>query len=133
MSTRLFVSGALGNGGELEIAGEQARYLGRVLRARVGDRIAVFNGDDGEWSADILAISKGTVRLAIGAAIDNDAESPLKVHLVQGISRGDRMDWVVQKSTELGATAIIPLLAERVGDLLESAEDAADLLRRLGG
>ena len=112
MSTRLFVSGALGNGGELEIAGEQARYLGRVLRARVGDRIAVFNGDDGEWSADILAISKGTVRLAIGAAIDNDAESPLKVHLVQGISRGERMDFVLQKATELGAKRITPVLTE---------------------
>lgn len=112
MNTRLFVSGALGNGVELEICGEQARYLGRVLRARVGDRIAVFNCDDGEWSADILAISKSTVRLAIGAAIDNNAESLLKVHLVQGISRGERMDFVVQKAAELGAKRITPVLTE---------------------
>lgn len=112
MSTRLFVSAALGNGAELEIAGEQARYLGRVLRARVGDRIAVFNGNDGEWAADILAITKGTVRLALVEPVDNLAESPLKVHLVQGISRGERMDFVLQKATELGAKRITPVLTD---------------------
>lgn len=112
MSTRLFVSEALGNGTELELSGEQARYLGRVLRARVGDRIAVFNGNDGEWSADVLAITKSAVRLAIVAAIDNYAESPLKVHLVQGISRGERMDFVLQKATELGAKRITPVLTQ---------------------
>lgn len=112
MSTRLFVSAALGNGAELEISGEQARYLGRVLRARVGDRIAVFNGNDGEWAADILAITKGTVRLALVEPVDNLAESPLKVHLVQGISRGERMDFVLQKATELGAKRITPVLTD---------------------
>lgn len=112
MSTRLFVSDALGNGAELEISGEQARYLGRVLRARVGDRITVFNGDDGEWSADIRAITKGTVRLALVEAVDNSAESPLKVHLVQGISRGERMDFVLQKATELGVKRVTPVLTD---------------------
>ena len=112
MSTRLFVSEALGNGAELELSGEQARYLGRVLRARIGDRVAVFNGDDGEFSAEILAITKGTVRLAIVAPIDSRTESPLKLHLVQGISRGERMDFVVQKATELGAKRITPVLTD---------------------
>ena len=112
MSTRLFVSEALGNGAELELAGETARYLGRVLRARVGDSVAVFNGDDGEFSAEILKITKGTVRLAIRAPIDNHAESPLKVHLVQGISRGERMDFVLQKATELGVKRITPVLTD---------------------
>ena len=112
MSTRLFVSAALGNGAGLELAGEQARYLGRVLRARVGDRISVFNGDDGEWSAEILAITKGTVRLALIGPVPNEAESPLKVHLVQGISRGERMDFVVQKATELGVKRITPVLTD---------------------
>lgn len=112
MSTRLFVSEALGNGAELEISGEQARYLGRVLRARIGDRVAVFNGDDGEFSAEILRITKGTVRLAIIGPVENHSESPLKVHLVQGISRGERMDFVLQKATELGAKRITPVLTD---------------------
>lgn len=111
MSTRLFVSEALGNGARLEIAGEQARYLGRVLRARVGDLVSVFNGSDGEWSAEILRISKSSVTLAINEPIDNAAESPLKVHLVQGISRGERMDLVVQKATELGVKRITPVIS----------------------
>ena len=112
MSTRLFVSGALGNGAELELVGKQARYLGRVLRVRVGDGVQVFNGDDGEFSAEVLAVTKGTVRLTIVAPVDNGAESPLKVHLVQGISRGERMDFVLQKATELGAKRITPVLTE---------------------
>lgn len=111
MSTRLFVSEALGNGAELEIVGEQARYLGRVLRARVGDLVSVFNGSDGEWSAEILRISKSSVTLAINDPVDNVAESPLKVHLVQGISRGERMDLVVQKATELGVKRITPVIS----------------------
>lgn len=112
MGTRLFVSEALGNGVELELSGEQARYLGRVLRARVGDSVAVFNGDDGEFSAEVLRITKATVRLAIRQPIDNQSESPLKVHLVQGISRGERMDFVLQKATELGVKRITPVLTD---------------------
>lgn len=112
MSTRLFVSGPLGNGGDIELSGEQARYLGRVLRARIGDRVAVFNGDDGEFAAEVRSIRKGVIRLAILAAVENHAESPLGAHLVQGISRGERMDFVVQKATELGVKTITPVLTD---------------------
>lgn len=110
MSTRLFVSGALINGAELELDGERARYLGKVLRARVGDSIEVFNGEDAQNSATIRRISKNTVVLQIGERIKVSSESPLKVHLVQGISRGERMDVVVQKATELGVKRITPVL-----------------------
>jgi 16S rRNA (uracil1498-N3)-methyltransferase len=110
MSTRLFVSGALSNAEERILHGEPARYLGRALRARVGDEIRVFNGEGGEWWARISKIGKSEVVLEIGEHIETAVESPLKVHLVQGISRGERMDFVVQKATELGVKRITPVL-----------------------
>ncbi len=85
MSTRLLVSGALSNGAELILEGEQARYLGRVLRSRVGVQVQVFNSDDGEWSAIIENISKNAVALRVGERNETATESPLKIHLVQGI------------------------------------------------
>jgi 16S rRNA (uracil1498-N3)-methyltransferase len=112
MKTRLFVSGQLINGAELLIEGDRARYLGRVLRLRVGDEITVFNGEGPEWAATIDAMTKSTATLHIGERHEAGAESPLKIHLVQGISRGERMDFVVQKATELGVRRITPVLTE---------------------
>jgi 16S rRNA (uracil1498-N3)-methyltransferase len=110
MGTRLFVSGALSNDAELILQGEQASYLGRVLRSRVGDTVAVFNGDGGEWSANIENISKNSVILRVGTHTEPATESRLMIHLVQGVSRGERMDFVVQKATELGVKRITPVL-----------------------
>ncbi len=112
MKTRLFVSGPLINDAELVVEGDRARYLGRVLRLRVGDEITVFNGEGPEWSATIGAMTKNTATLHIGDAHEAGTESPLKIHLVQGISRGERMDFVVQKATELGVKRITPVLTE---------------------
>lgn len=112
MTTRLLVSGALINGAEFELDGDRARYLGKVLRARVGDAITVFNGEGPEWPATITRISKTCVGLELGESRETGAESPLKIHLVQGISRGERMDLVVQKATELGVKRITPVLTE---------------------
>jgi len=112
MSNRLFVSGALINGTEIEVEGDRARYLGKVLRARVGDPVSVFNGEGPEWPASITRISKTTVGLRLGDSFEAGTESPLKIHLIQGVSRGDRMDLVVQKATELGVKRITPVLTE---------------------
>ena len=112
MSNRLFVSGALINGAEIELDGDRARYIGKVLRARVGDPISVFNGEGPEWPATITRISKTAVGLRLGDSIEAGTESSLKIHLVQGVSRGDRMDLVVQKATELGVKRITPVLTE---------------------
>ena len=112
MATRLFVSGALSNDAELVLTGEQARYLGRVLRARTGDKVTVFNGEGGEWLATITGISKSAVQLHVESEVPSNTESPLKIHLVQGISRGERMDFVVQKATELGVKRITPVLTQ---------------------
>ena len=112
MKTRLFVSGPLINGTEIELDGDRARYLSRVLRSRVGDNVIVFNGEGAEWTASVLQISKNTVILQLDDSQEAGTESPLKIHLVQGISRGERMDFVVQKATELGVKRISPVLTE---------------------
>ena len=112
MKTRLFVSAELINDAELILEGDRARYLGRVLRLRVGDDVTIFNGQGAEWSASISGMTKNTATLLVGESHEVATESPLKIHLVQGISRGERMDFVVQKATELGVKRITPVLTE---------------------
>lgn len=112
MSTRLFVSGALINGVEIELDGDRARYLGTVLRMHVGDGLIVFNGEGPEWPATVTRIGRNSVGLTLGESVEAGTESPLKIHLVQAISRGERMDFVVQKATELGVKRITPVLTE---------------------
>jgi len=109
---RLFVSDNLSAGQQLSLGSEQARYIGRTLRLRVGDSISVFNGNDGEFSASVVTIGKDAVVVQVDAAVATTTESNLKLHLVQGISRGERMDFVVQKATELGVKRISPVLTE---------------------
>ena len=109
---RFYVAERLGAGAELRLGEEAARYFGRVLRLREGDTVHVFNGDDGEWSATIGRIAKDRVTLLVHEPVDNAAESRLRIHLVQGISRGERMDFVVQKATELGVERITPVFTD---------------------
>ena len=108
--TRLFVANDLSSGRQLSLDAEQAHYIGRVLRLRAGDSLTVFNGQGGEFAATAGSIGKNSAVLLIGEQHEVATESPLKVHLVQGISRGERMDFVVQKATELGVKRISPVL-----------------------
>ena len=85
MKTRLFVSGELINGAEIVVDGDRAHYLGRVLRLGIGDNITVFNGTGPEWSATITGMTKSTAALSVGESSERGTESPLKIHLVQGI------------------------------------------------
>lgn len=110
--TRLFVRSALQPGQDLTLDSEQTHYLGRALRLRAGDSLSVFSAESGEFDATIRSIQKSSAEIAIGGAIATTTESPLKVHLVQGVSRGERMDFVVQKATELGVKRISPVLTE---------------------
>ncbi len=110
--TRLFVSDDLRADLQLSLNKDQARYIGRVLRLRAGDSLAVFNGNNGEFGATVASIEKNTATITLHDRVETTTESPLKVHLVQGVSRGDRMDLVVQKATELGVKRISPVLTE---------------------
>ncbi len=111
-STRLFVNDTLGSGIELQLGREQAHYLGRVLRLHDGDVLTVFNGENGEFNARVTSLTKSSATIVVDAPVETATESALKIHLVQGISRGERMDFVVQKATELGVKRITPVFTE---------------------
>ena len=110
--TRLHINDRLGTGAILRLEGDRARYVGRVLRLRPGDTLAVFNGEDGEFSAHIVKVTKSSAELLVEHPVETATESALKLHLVQGISRGERMDFVIQKATELGVKRITPVFTE---------------------
>jgi 16S rRNA (uracil1498-N3)-methyltransferase len=110
--TRLYFNKPLSAGADLSLDTDQARYVGRVLRLRSGDSLSVFNGEDGEFHATLTKVTKDSATAHVVSPIETSTESPLKVHLVQGISRGERMDFVVQKATELGVKRITPVLTE---------------------
>lgn len=113
MSTqRLFSPVRLSANTSLSLGSERARYVGRVLRLRPGDALTVFDGNGGEYPANVGTISKQAAELNVGEHIARSTESPLRIRLLQGISRGERMDIVVQKATELGVHRISPVLTE---------------------
>lgn len=111
--TRVYVDAPLTPGARVTLEGTAASHVTRVLRLRVGAELTLFNGLGGEHAASIDRAHGGTVTVSVGEQNPVEVESPLAVTLAQGISRGERMDLVVQKATELGATLIVPLLSER--------------------
>jgi len=111
--TRVYLDAPLEAGGRVALTGSAARHLTRVLRLRPGQALTLFNGGGGEYAATIEAVHGEKVAVAVGEAQAIERESPLSLTLAQGVSRGERMDLVVQKATELGASSIVPLLTER--------------------
>ena len=112
-STRLYVASVPRDAAELSLGGDRAHYLSRVLRLGAGAPLVLFDGSGAEFDGVVRRVSRQAVVVALGARRDRDLESPLAIHLVQGVSRGERMDFVVQKATELGVGRITPVLTER--------------------
>ena len=111
--TRVFVEGELQSGGVVELPRETGAHLAKVLRARSGDEVVLFNGDGREFIGAVEKVQGSRVSASIGAARIVDRESPFQLTLVQCVPRGDRMDFIVQKATELGVVRIIPVLSQR--------------------
>jgi 16S rRNA (uracil1498-N3)-methyltransferase len=97
----------------IELDSQASHHIARVLRAAVGDPLTVFNGEGGEYQAVITQIDKKKVSAEVLSYVARDVESPLTLHLAQGISRGEKMDYTIQKAVELGVKKIIPLFTER--------------------
>jgi 16S rRNA (uracil1498-N3)-methyltransferase len=108
-STRIFSPTPLQAGGVAGLTGGAARHLAKALRLQVGDEVTLFDGSGLEYPSVISAVSKSAVALNIGAGHNPETESPLELELWQGISKGTRMDTVVQKATELGVRRIKPI------------------------
>ena len=110
---RIFADLPLAQGDTVPLTPTRSHYLANVLRLTSGNPIVVFDGKGGEYAATITSITKKRVFIDVGPPTNNHNESPLFTELAIGVSKGERMDWVVQKSTELGVNAIVPLLTER--------------------
>ncbi len=103
----------LGPGAQFTLPPEAAQHVGRALRLKAGDAIIVFDGRGGEYDATIQRIDKERVDVKVGAWRDIEAESPLNVGIVQGLPEADKMDWIIQKTVELGVSWVQPIVCER--------------------
>src|SRR5262245_37666328 len=123
--TRLFTPGSLAPNQSVTLTQAAANHVARVLRAKVGDAIAVFDGEGTGLLATISSIKGKSVVVTLGEQCSPILESALRITLVQGVSRGERMDWVVQKATELGVQAVVPALTARSVVKLDRKQAAA--------
>ncbi|SEO93109.1 16S rRNA (uracil(1498)-N(3))-methyltransferase [Aquisalimonas asiatica] len=109
---RIHVAETLEEGRELLLEGAAANHL-RVLRVRSGHPLVVFDGHGVSHDAELCTMERRRATVLLGARRDEPAESPLPTVLIQGVSKGDRMDWAIQKAVELGVTQIVPVLTAR--------------------
>ena len=125
--TRVYLDALLGVGSQVELPEHAGGHLVRVMRLRVGDACILFNGDGHDYDARITAIGKREAQAEVIAARRIDHESPLSITLLQGIARGEKMDLILQKATELGVTRFIPVHSDRSEVKLEGARAAKRL------
>jgi len=113
--TRIFTGKALAESATVELEARNNHYLIHVLRVKQGQALQLFNGNGQEFNAHVDALRRKSVRVLITEEVSPTVvESPLHTNLGIAISKGDRMDWVIQKATELGVNVIQPLVTERV-------------------
>lgn len=111
--TRVFVDLPLAPGACVPLPEDAAAHLVRVLRLREGEACVLFNGDGHDYDATLASATKRGVDAEVTGVRAVDNESPLRLVLLQGIARGEKMDLILQKATELGVAAIAPVFADR--------------------
>lgn len=116
---RIYHPEAITQLGELALDEDAAGHVGRVLRMKPGQEVLLFDGTDHEYPGSITEVTKKSVTVSISEKISKSIESPLNLHLGQVISRGDKMEFTIQKSVELGVNTITPLISERCGVKLD--------------
>jgi 16S rRNA (uracil1498-N3)-methyltransferase len=110
--SRIYTDQPIKQDSPILLFGQQAHYLSKVLRLKANAKLILFNGDGYEYKSLITDIDKHSITLEIKEAALANSESPLHTILGLGLSRGERMDLAIQKSTELGVTEIVPLFTE---------------------
>jgi 16S rRNA (uracil1498-N3)-methyltransferase len=121
---RFYCPGDLSQGATRDLPEPAAHHAARVLRLNVGDPVTVFNGEGGEVSAQVHTITKHRVAIRIGPWHAREAEAPVAVTLVQGLSARERMDFTIQKAVELGVTEIFPVETRR--SVMRLAQERAE-------
>lgn len=110
---RIYQPGHYELGDTLSLSPDAVQHIVTVLRLRLGQFITLFCGDNREFIAEIVRVQKREVVVKIEQVQSVDRESPLNIHLAQGVSKGERMEWVIQKAVELGVASITPVLTAR--------------------
>jgi 16S rRNA (uracil1498-N3)-methyltransferase len=111
--SRIHVEAPLAKGARLALPDAAAAHLLRVLRLGIGDACVLFNGDGFDYAAMITSVAKKTAEVEVKNVYPVDNESPLRITLAQALARGEKMDWIIQKATEIGVAAIQPIVSER--------------------
>ncbi len=111
--SRFYTDRSLNSGDMVTLDEDTSHYILRVLRLRPGDRLILFNGNGSEYYAVVSATGRKQAAVLIGEADEPQRESGLRVFLGQGVPRGERMDFVLQKAVELGVVSITPLCTAR--------------------
>jgi 16S rRNA (uracil1498-N3)-methyltransferase len=124
---RVFTDSPLAPGARVAIQGTAAEHVTRVLRLQAGDPVTLFNGDGMDYPSRISGLRRGSVEIDVVGTTTARAESPLALTLVQGVARSERMDLVVQKATELGVAAIVPVVTARSVVRLDADKRASRL------
>jgi 16S rRNA (uracil1498-N3)-methyltransferase len=111
------------------LSADEAHHLTRVLRLGAGARVFVFDGEGAEYECEVVRIAKHEVDLNLLRRLDDAVESPLRLTLAQSLIKGDKFDWVIQKTTELGVTRIAPLITDH-SDIKRAEERAGQRIER---
>ena len=125
--SRIYIRQPLSPDHEVELAGSASHYLARVLRLSKGDPVTLFNGDGRDYTGEVCEIQPQRVLVRLSSCQLPGNESRLKITLVQAISRGERMDYCLQKATELGVYCIQPVTSRRVEVRLDEKRQAKRL------
>ncbi len=105
-------SAAIEEAATIELDPDESHHLARVLRLREGDTVFAFNGGGEEWECEVACADRTHARLTVLRQLDNVVESPLRLTLAQALVKGEKFDWIVQKSAELGVSRIVPLITD---------------------
>nr|WP_318383020.1 16S rRNA (uracil(1498)-N(3))-methyltransferase [uncultured Enterobacter sp.] len=117
---RIFHPEYLTVGQDVALCDDAANHVGRVLRMSAGQPLQLFDGSNQVFDAEIIRADKKSVVVNVRAGETDDRESPLHIHLGQVMSRGEKMEFTIQKSIELGVSLITPLFSERCGVKLDA-------------
>ena len=128
MSERFFIESPIGDAPTAELVEAEAHHLAKVMRAKCGDELLLFDGQGSEFTARVIAISKAKVAVEILARKEVDRESPVDLTLAVALPKGDRQKFLIEKLVELGVRRFIPLETRR--GVAEPGEAVLERLRR---
>ena len=110
--TRFYFGGSLKTDSIVKLHHELTHYVVKVLRLKTGNQIKLFNNNEGEFLGTIVSINKGDISVSVDLQVRVPSEDPVRFHIALSIIKGERMDYAIQKSVELGVTSVSPLYSQ---------------------